>query len=66
MPYKVLIVDDQIMSRQLFESFVIASENYELAASVDTARVADIYCAGGRVDLVLMDVVMKDGRSIQR
>lgn len=61
MPYKVLIVDDQIMSRQLFESFVAASENYELAASVDTARVADIYCAGGRVDLVLMDVVMKDG-----
>lgn len=61
MPYRVLIVDDQIMSRQLFESFVVASDNYELAASVDTAKFADAYCAGGEIDLVLMDVVMNDG-----
>ena len=61
MAYKVLIVDDQIMSRQLFESFVAASDKYELAASVETAKFADAYCAGGRVDLVIMDVVMNDG-----
>ena len=61
MAYKVLIVDDQIMSRQLFESFVAASDKYELAASVETAKYADAYCAGGRVDLVLMDIVMNDG-----
>ena len=61
MKTRVLIVDDQIMSRQLFESFIAASGRYELAASVDTARFADAYCAGGRVDLVLMDIVMKDG-----
>lgn len=61
MSYRVLIVDDQIMSRQLFENFISASADYELAASVDTAKVAYAYCAGGRVDLVLMDVVMNDG-----
>ena len=61
MAYKVLIVDDQIMSRQLFESFVAASDRYELAASVETAKYADAYCAGGKVDLVIMDVVMNDG-----
>lgn len=61
MPYRVLIVDDQIISRQLFESFVAASDNYVLAASIDSARVADIYCAGDNIDLVLMDVVMNDG-----
>ena len=61
MPYKVLIVDDQIISRQLFESFVAASDKYELAASVETAKYADAYCARGRVDLVIMDVVMNDG-----
>lgn len=61
MPYKVLIVDDQILPRQLFESFIASSSNYELTASVDTAKVADAYCAGGSVDLVLMDVVMNDG-----
>ena len=61
MACKVLIVDDQIMSRQLFESFVAASDKYELAASVETAKYADVYCAGGKVDLVLMDIVMNDG-----
>ena len=61
MGYRVLIVDDQIMSRQLFERFVAASSNYELVASVETAKFADAYCAGGRIDLVLMDVVMNDG-----
>lgn len=61
MPYKVLIVDDQIISRQLFESFVAASDKYELAASVETAKYADAYCARGKVDLVIMDVVMNDG-----
>ncbi|MBR3404498.1 MAG: response regulator transcription factor [Firmicutes bacterium] len=61
MAYKVFIVDDQIMSRQLFESFVAASDRYELAASVETAKYADVWCARGKVDLVIMDVVMKDG-----
>lgn len=61
MAYKVLIVDDQIMSRHFFESFVSSSDRYELAASVETAKFADAYCAGGNVDLVIMDVVMNDG-----
>ncbi len=61
MKYNVLIVDDQTISRQLFESFVASSDRYALAASVETAKYADAYCAGGKVDLVLMDVVMNDG-----
>lgn len=63
MPYRVLIVDDQAMPRQLFESFVAASENYELVASLDSAKVADFYCSGGKVDLIIMDVVMNDDMS---
>lgn len=63
MACKVLIADDQIISRQLFESFVSSSEKYELAASVETAKYADAWCAGGKVDLVIMDVVMNDGSS---
>jgi len=61
MAYNVLIVDDQTISRQLFESFVASSDRYALSASVETAKYADAYCAGGKVDLVLMDVVMNDG-----
>mgnify|MGYP002627240243 CR=1 FL=1 len=61
MPYRVLIVDDQVVPRQLFESFIASSDRYELTASVPSARVADAWCAGGKVDLILMDVVMNDG-----
>ena len=60
MSCKVLIVDDQSMPRQLFESFVASSDRYELAASVDSAKVADFYCSSGRVDLIIMDIVMND------
>lgn len=61
MPYRVLIVDDQRMSRQLFESIVSSNESYVVAAAVETAMFADAWCAKGEIDLVLMDVVMKDG-----
>ena len=59
--YKVLICDDQNISRRLFELFVTHSGRYELAASIPSARAADTYCARLDIDLVLMDVVMKDG-----
>ena len=55
---RVLICDDQIISRQLFEMIVNGSENYELVKSLESAKVADIYCSGGNVDLILMDVQM--------
>ncbi len=61
MPYNVLIVDDQRMSRQLFEHIVSSDENYVVVAAVETAMFADAWCARGGIDLVLMDVVMKDG-----
>ena len=61
MPINVLIVDDQTVSRQLFETIIASSDRYQLAASIETARVADAWCARGNVDLVLMDVVMSDG-----
>lgn len=60
MKTRVLIVDDQSIPRQLFESIIQNSERYEVAESLSTAKVADIYCAGGRVDMVLMDIVMSD------
>ena len=60
MQYKVLIVDDQRISRQLFESIVSADSRYKVIAAIETAMVADAWCARGDVDLILMDVVMKD------
>ncbi len=63
MPYRVLVVDDQIVPRQLFENIIDSSDRYEIAACIDSARMADAWCASGGVDLVLMDVVMQDGFS---
>ncbi len=60
MPYRVLIVDDQVLPRQLFASIIASSDRYELVDMIDTAKIADTYCARGGVDLVLMDVVMND------
>ena len=61
MTYRVLIVDDQIVPRQLFQSIIATTDRYEIVDMIDTARIADSYCARGNVDLVLMDVVMSDG-----
>jgi two-component system vancomycin resistance associated response regulator VraR len=59
--YKVLIVDDQSVSRQLFESFVEQSDKYELVKAVSSAEMVDIYLARYKVDLIIMDVVMAEG-----
>ena len=61
MPHSVLIVDDQIIPRQLFENMVNASERYTLVAAIDAASMADAWCARGGIDLILMDVVTNDG-----
>lgn len=53
---QVLIVEDQQMPRQLFESFIRNSENYEIASSIRNADLADIYCEKKQIDLILMDV----------
>lgn len=58
---KVMIVDDQAISRQLFEMYVKNSEKYELAFSIESAGVVDIYLLKNHVDLILMDILMNDG-----
>lgn len=63
MKYKVMIVEDQTMPRELFELRIQASEHFEVAISVDNAAVADIYCLRFPVDLIMMDVVTRDGES---
>ena len=54
MKYKVMIVEDQTMPRELFELRIQASEHFEVALSVDNAALADVYCLRFPVDLILM------------
>lgn len=59
----VMIVEDQAMPRQLFEVIVKSEPRLNLALSIDNAEIADICCARHNIDLVLMDVVTKNGAS---
>lgn len=57
MAYKVLIVEDQDIPRQLFEIFISSSERFEHLLSVSGASSALPVCRSSRVDLILMDVM---------
>lgn len=59
----VMIVEDQAMPRQLFETIVKNDEKLNLVVSIDNAEIADICCKRQAIDLVLMDVVTKNGAS---
>ena len=62
MAYRVLIVDDQKMVRQMFETAVKSSPDYEIAGMAQTAEEAVQICCEQEIDLVLMDVVLGFGR----
>ena len=59
--YKVMVVDDQSISRQLFELYIEKSNDFKLTFSVPSASVADIYLLKEKVDIVIMDIFMNDG-----
>ncbi len=61
MAYNVLVVDDFMMSRQVFENAIAMSDDFKLAASLPTASQAVDYVRSMHVDLVIMDVVMTEG-----
>ncbi len=63
MPYRVLIVEDQEMPRQLFEIYVNSDERFSHVASISNAEMALDFCRHGRVDLILMDVMTELGSS---
>ena len=58
---KVMVVDDQAISRHLFELYVNSSDRFELAFSITSAGMADVYLLKHKIDLILMDILMNDG-----
>ena len=61
---RVLIVEDQKMSRETMEGIVETLPGYALAGSLQSAEFALAFCLRNKVDLILMDVVSngyKDG-----
>ena len=43
MKYKVIIVDDQYIARELFEYYIKSSDNYELENSLESAILVESY-----------------------
>lgn len=58
---RVVVADDQNISRGFFEMYVRAAVGYELMASLRTAEGAVNYLAEHEADLLLLDVMMQDG-----
>ena len=58
---RVVVADDQNISRGFFEMFVRAANGYTLTAGLRTAREAVAYADEHEFDLLIMDVMMADG-----
>lgn len=58
---RVMIVDDQLVSRRLFQMYLKDSEKYEIVHVVESAAFADAFILRSPADLVLMDILMTDG-----
>ena len=58
---RVVVADDQNISRAFFEMYVRADARYRLLAALRTAREAVEYVNGHEADLVILDVMMRDG-----
>lgn len=63
MAYRVLIVEDQDMPRQLLEIYIHSSGDFQHLLSVSNASSAISICRNGGVDLILMDVLTELGHS---
>lgn len=61
MTYRIMIVDDQFVSREMFKLYISQCPDYEVAYCVDTAMFADTYVLNSKLDLVIMDILMQDG-----
>lgn len=59
--YKVVIVEDQMMPRKLFEQYINLSKNFEVVEMFEDAAMAEIYCLRNTPDLILMDVMTRGG-----
>ena len=61
MTYKIMIVDDQFVSREMFKLYIDQCPDYKVLYCIDTAMFADTYVLKDDPDLVIMDILMEDG-----
>lgn len=61
-PFKVIIVDDELISRGFMELLIKPSNDYRIIAAMPFAKDALIWCRENeKPDLIIMDVMMEKG-----
>ena len=58
---RVVVADDENISRGFFEMYIRAAVRYKLLAGLRTARDAAAYVDSHETDLLILDVMMRDG-----
>ncbi|MBQ5519407.1 MAG: response regulator, partial [Clostridiales bacterium] len=58
---RVVVVDDQNISRGFFEMYVRAASGYELTAGLRSAQESLGFIEKNKPDLIIMDVMMQEG-----
>ena len=58
--YKVMIIEDQEMARQLFAWYFEGQEDYVVVCQAGTVSFVEEFVKTNQVDVVIMDVLMKD------
>ena len=65
-PYRVVIVDDEMISRGFMELLIKPSKHYEVIAALPFAKDALLWCQQHTPpDLIIMDVMMEQGIHIR-
>ncbi len=59
----VMIVEDQILHKELFEIYLRNSDKYKVVCTTDNAALADIYLVHNKIDFILMDICTAMGES---
>ena len=60
-PVRVVVADDQNISRGFFEMYVRSAVNYTLLAGLRTAQEAVEYLDSNEADLLILDIMMQEG-----
>ena len=60
MKYKVVLVEDQYVARQLFGLYLKDSEKYEIVRTLESASGIAELLRNVPVDLILMDILLDD------
>ena len=61
-PYKVIIVDDELISRGFMELLIKPSKEFQIIAAMPFAKDALKWCQDSEIpDLIIMDVMMGQG-----